>query len=141
MPHFLDLTGRQRVIICGSRHFKDYLTLKDKMDYFCFRFENPVIITGANKTWDPGLGRYIGADFLGERWAHSHKYLVQRFHPDWEKYDKKAGPIRNRQMAEHASKGKGPGYCVAFWDGKSPGTKSMIDLAKKYKLRVRIVRF
>lgn len=30
---------------------------------------------------------------------------------------------------------------IAFWDGKSRGTASMIDLAHRYNLRVRIVRY
>ncbi len=28
---------------------------------------------------------------------------------------------------------------IAFWDGKSKGTKHMIDLAKRYELKVRVV--
>lgn len=38
-------------------------------------------------------------------------------------------------MAENAD------ALVAFWDGKSRGTASMIDLAYRYNLRVRIVRY
>jgi len=30
---------------------------------------------------------------------------------------------------------------IAFWDGKSKGTKHMIDLAKKYKLVVKVIIF
>ena len=30
---------------------------------------------------------------------------------------------------------------IAFWDGKSRGTKHMIDLAKKHNLQTRIVRY
>jgi hypothetical protein len=30
---------------------------------------------------------------------------------------------------------------IAFWDGKSKGTKHMIDLAKKYELKVEVVLF
>ena len=29
--------------------------------------------------------------------------------------------------------------CIVFWDGKSTGTKNMIDLAKKYKLKLRVI--
>lgn len=142
MPkNFLDLTDRHRVVICGCRTFNNYDLLREKMDYYTFRFENPVIISGGNKRWDPATGKWVGADFLGEKWAHFHKYLVQVFHPDWEKYGKKAGPIRNRQMAIHAAGGKGSGYCVAFWDGVSKGTKSMIEFAKFYDLKVKVVEY
>ena len=30
---------------------------------------------------------------------------------------------------------------IAFWDGKSKGTGHMIDLAKKYELKVKVVIF
>lgn len=28
---------------------------------------------------------------------------------------------------------------IAFWDGKSKGTKHMIDLAKRYGLKVKVI--
>ena len=30
---------------------------------------------------------------------------------------------------------------IAFWDGKSRGTRNMIDLANKYKLKVKVIYF
>lgn len=30
---------------------------------------------------------------------------------------------------------------VAFWDGQSRGTKHMIDLACKYGLKVRVIKY
>lgn len=33
------------------------------------------------------------------------------------------------------------GVLIAFWDGKSKGTKHMIDLSKKSRSDVHIVRF
>ena len=43
--------------------------------------------------------------------------------------------IRNKEMAQNAD------ALVAFWDGESRGTKSMIDLAKEYDLAVRVLKF
>jgi hypothetical protein len=45
-----------------------------------------------------------------------------------------AGPIRNGEMAKYAD------ALIVFWDGKSRGTKNMIDLAERYGLKVRVVR-
>jgi len=45
---------------------------------------------------------------------------------------KAAGFIRNAEMAEYAD------ALIAFWDGRSKGTKHMIDLAKKHGLKVKI---
>jgi hypothetical protein len=32
-------------------------------------------------------------------------------------------------------------HLIAFWDGQSTGTKSMIDLCEKYKLEKRIISY
>ena len=58
------------------------------------------------------------------------------FHPaDWERHGKAAGPIRNAEMADVSD------ALIAFWDGQSCGTKSMIELAKRKGLQVAVVRY
>jgi hypothetical protein len=59
---------------------------------------------------------------------------------DWEKYGKRAGYIRNEEMAKYAKQDE-IGIAICVWDGESKGTKHMIDLAKKYDLQVFIVKF
>jgi hypothetical protein len=44
-------------------------------------------------------------------------------------------------MAKAASAAGRKGACIAFWDGKSPGTAHCIGAAKKAGLIVKIVRF
>lgn len=80
-----------------------------------------------------GMAR--GADTLGEQYGKQRGYRINYFPADWETFGKSAGYIRNQEMAENAD------ALVAFWDGKSRGTASMIDLAHRYNLRVRIVRY
>jgi hypothetical protein len=120
---------KKKVIIAGTRTFgqKNWhrTLLREKMDFLTKNFFDVCVVTGAGK----------GADHWGEEWAHSKYYTVVRFHPDWDKHGKKAGPIRNREMAEYAE------YCVCFWDGKSKGTKNMIELAREYGLKLRIVLY
>ena len=41
-------------------------------------------------------------------------------------------------MAKYASETYG--ILIAFWDGKSRGTKNMIDTAKKHGLEIHIVQ-
>lgn len=53
---------------------------------------------------------------------------------DWKKYGSSAGYIRNDEMAKYAD------CLIAFWDGKSKGTKHMIDLAVKRKIKVKLFR-
>ena len=52
----------------------------------------------------------------------------------WDLYGKKAGYMRNEEMAKVAD------GAIIFWDGESKGTKHMIDLCKKFKLKLRIVK-
>jgi hypothetical protein len=42
-------------------------------------------------------------------------------------------------MAEYAA--EGDGMLVAFWDGKSRGTASMIRLAEKYGLQIKTITY
>lgn len=76
-----------------------------------------------------------GADSLGEKFAREHGCKIKRFIPDWDGLGKKAGFVRNWDMAKYAD------ACVVFWDGKSKGTKHMIDLAKKEGLNLRVVEY
>lgn len=54
---------------------------------------------------------------------------------DWKGLGKSAGYKWNEQMAQNAD------ALVAFWDGQSRGTKHMIDLACKYGLKVRVIKY
>lgn len=51
----------------------------------------------------------------------------------WDFYGKIAGPRRNKVIAELCT------HMVAFWDGKSPGTRNAIEEAMKLNKPVWIV--
>jgi hypothetical protein len=44
-------------------------------------------------------------------------------------------------MAKYAVSDGGYGVLIAFWDGKSRGTKHMIDLARKHGLVVYVENY
>ena len=113
-----------KVIVAGSRNFKDYKLLKDTLDILLSINKDIEIISGGAK----------GADFLGEKFANENNLKLTLFPADWS-LDKKAGYIRNKQMAEYGDS------LVAFWDGKSKGTKMMIDLAKNLNLKMKIIMY
>ena len=124
-----------RVIIAGSRDFNDYKLLKKSAIE---------IIT--KKTMLPDLTRSIsggarGADTLGERFANEMGLEISRFIPDWDGLGKRAGYVRNAEMAKFAVEDDNDGMLIAFWDGQSRGTKHMIDLAKRYGLEVHVVNY
>lgn len=77
-------------------------------------------------------GTARGADRLGEAFAVGRWIPIKRFPANWDKYGKSAGYIRNTEMADYAD------ALVAVWDGKSKGTKHMIDIATKKGLIVYV---
>ena len=116
-----------KVIIAGTRDFNDYALLKKDVDYFLQDF-NPSKIEIVS-------GNARGADKLGERYAKEHNLPVKLFPANWDKYGKRAGYLRNQEMANYAD------VLIAFWDEKSKGTKHMIDIAKKQGLTVIVVGY
>lgn len=82
-------------------------------------------------------GTAKGADALGERWAEENGIPVKRMPANWHKYGKRAGPLRNAEMAKYVA-GHG-GHVIVFWDGVSTGTESMIECARRYGIEPTII--
>jgi hypothetical protein len=114
-----------KVIIAGGRDFDNYDLLREKCDNILQNQDEVIIISGGAK----------GADLLGERYAKERGYSTEVFPARWEEHGKKAGPIRNQEMAINSN------ALIAFWDGKSKGTKHMIDIATDKGLLVRIIKY
>jgi len=83
-------------------------------------------------------GCAFGADQIGQAWAHEHNIPVKYFVADWDKFGKGAGHERNLKMATYAKYHSGGGALAAFWNGRSPGTRNMIEIASRWGLRVFI---
>lgn len=127
-----------RVIIAGSRDFDDFPKLMDSCTDILSQ------ITEQHNDLDKiriVSGTARGADRLGEQYAKIAGHGVSRFPADWDTFGRAAGYVRNTQMAKYAIADRNYGVLIAFWDGKSKGTKHMIDLAEKNGLEVHIVRF
>ena len=118
-----------KIIVEGGRSFNNYDLLEQKLDYYLSSKINEgydiVIISGTAK----------GADSLGEKYAINKGYEIERFPANWDKYGKSAGYRRNVDMANVAD------ACIVFWDGTSPGSKHMIDIANTKRLALRIVNY
>ena len=115
-----------KVIVAGSRNFNNYKLLESEI----VKFIKPV---GLNEV-EIVSGTARGADKLGEKFAKEKGCVLQQFLADWNTYGKSAGYRRNADMAKYAD------ACVVFWDGKSKGTKHMIDLAKKSNIELKVIR-
>lgn len=115
----------KRVVIAGCRNYQNYAEAKKYIDDCLseIRKTNRIIIVS---------GCAGGADLLGIRYADENSLSVERYPADWRTYGKAAGPIRNKKMAEISD------YVICFWDGKSKGTKSMLEYSRKYSKPIRI---
>lgn len=109
------------VAVIGSRSFKDYEKVKQTLS----RLKITLIISGGA----------VGADTLGERYADENNIPKKIFLPDWEKYGKKAGFLRNTDIINEAE------LIIAFWDNTSKGTKDSIEKAEKQGKKVIIIPF
>lgn len=113
-----------KIVIAGGRDFENYNLLREKCDEI-IDSNLTEIISGCAK----------GADTLGERYAKERGFNTKLFPADWKTHGRKAGPIRNKQMADYGE------MLIAFWDGKSSGTKNMIENSKKLGLIVHIINY
>jgi hypothetical protein len=114
-----------KIIIAGGRTFNDYALLCQNCNKTLSLQTEIEIVSGTAN----------GADKLGEQYANENGYPIKKFPADWGKYGKSAGYKRNEEMAKYAD------ALIAFWDGKSKGTKHMIDLANRYGLKTKVVIF
>lgn len=119
------MTEKFRVIIAGGRDFDDFRFLCKKCMFKLQDKTDVVIVSGAAN----------GADKLGEKFAKFMGYEIKQFPANWDEFGKSAGYRRNKEMAEYAD------ALIAFWDGKSKGTKHMIDLARERNLKVIVYHY
>lgn len=71
---------------------------------------------------------------MGIKYSEAKRIPLKKFPAEWDKYYKAAGPIRNQKMAEYAN------ALIAVWDGKSTGTKDMIERAKACGLKIFVYK-
>ena len=130
-----------KVIIAGSRGFKNYELLREKCDNILANVQEEIWIVS---------GTAEGADQLGERYAQERGYYLLEVPANWDdiegkpksqigttrggkKYWKLAGHVRNEKMALLAQ------ALIAFNQGTS-GTHNMIETAKQYNLKIREIK-
>jgi hypothetical protein len=99
----------KRLCISGSRDFNDW----ELVDDFVRLLPQETILV---------LGGARGVDREAEKSANHYRIHTEIHPADWSK-GKSAGVIRNIEMIDIADN------VVAFWDGKSRGTKHAIDYA------------
>ena len=110
-----------KVAIIGSRSFNDFDRFNEEMKKIKFKVST-VISGGAT-----------GADSLAEAWANTNGIVTEVYLPNWAKFGKRAGFIRNQDIISNSE------ACIAFWDGKSKGTLHSIELAKNKNIPITVI--
>lgn len=108
-----ELTRALRVLVCGGRDYTDKARVWRELDLIEEEHGICLVIHGGAP----------GADDFAESWAHAHGVPNRWFAPEWEKYGKAAGPIRNQRMLDEGK----PTLVLAFPGGK--GTADMVRRA------------
>ena len=114
-----------KVAIIGSRDYKNYGAICAQMDELLVFFDSDFtdVISGAAR----------GVDSLGAVWAESRGINVIEKPANW-KMGKGAGMARNTNIVSEAD------FIVAFWDGKSLGTKDSLKKCRQFGKRFKIVK-
>ncbi len=73
-----------------------------------------------------------GIDSCAKNYAINNNIKLTEFLPDYKKYGKSAPLIRNIEIINYTD------VILAFWDGKSRGTKYVIENAKKINKRINV---
>ena len=70
-------------------------------------------------------GDAVGVDFCAAEYAKEKGIKLREFLPRYERYGRAAPIVRNKEIVDYADK------ILAFWDGHSKGTLSVIRYAEK----------
>ena len=112
-----------RLALVGSRRHNNYSIFeKHVKDWIAKNGKPDIIISGGAD----------GLDSLARKFAREENYTFVEYLPDWKRFGKRAGPIRNQLIVDDST------HMIAFpLDG--PGTADSInkmDIAKKPKMVV-----
>ncbi len=102
-----------KIAIVGTRNFSRLDLVKTQLSiiYTKFGTDNITIVSGGCR----------GIDKEAEEIAKTFGFETKTYKADWDKYGKPAGPLRNTTIVENSD------IVIAFWDGKSNGTRDTIN--------------
>lgn len=131
-----------KVIVAGSRSITDYQLVSQIISNTINKYNIQVteIVSGCAG----------GVDSLGEQWALENGIKVEPMPAEWDdltvpnaliktnkwgkEYNARAGYQRNEAMAVYGD------ILISIWDGKSKGSKDMIECATKHGLLILVYK-
>ena len=104
-----------------------------------------VAVVGSRNLQVDDLGKYMpdgvteivsggarGVDTSAREYALTHNIKLTEFLPEYERYGRSAPIKRNLQIIRYAD------MVLAFWDGKSHGTRFVIENCKKENVPIKV---
>lgn len=110
-----------KVLVTGSRDFPDLDKVHDRIALLA---EADHLIVGDAR----------GVDRVATDVALKLGREISIFKARWKDHGKMAGPWRNQEMVDQE-----PDLVLAFWDGKSRGTRDCIDRARAAGIPVEVI--
>ena len=118
-----------RIIVAGTRGYDNKEQFKEVMREYLKTIEvlnqTYCFISGAARS---GADRLV-IDLIRK------PFVCYEYPASWDKFGKRAGYIRNSQMAKVAT------HLICFWDGRSKGSRHMITEALAHSLTVHVFRY
>lgn len=116
----------KRVAVIGSRTATNVGMIQQKLDIMLAHYKSrgiPVTIV---------TGGAAGADAAAMTWAFRRQCLLNSYPANWEQFGRGAGMKRNAHIIA------GCDVVIAFWDGRSPGTRNALQRARSAKKRIYV---
>ena len=107
-----------RVAVVGSRNL-----IVDDLEKYIPK-EATIIVSGGAR----------GIDSCARDYARKKGLIMVEFFPDYEQYGRRAPLIRNDKIVDYAD------LVIAFWDGKSHGTKYVIDKCNETNKKISVYK-
>lgn len=114
-----------KLAIVGSRGFNDYDLLEKTINENYKIDQIEAIVSGGAR----------GADSLGEKYAEKNNINKEIHLPDWKKYGRGAGFVRNKDIVDACDS------IILFWDGSSKGTMHSMRLAQKAGKKIHLIEY
>jgi len=115
------------ILVCGTRTAQCADKIFERLESLPSDGDDDVLVVA---------GGGPGPDTDAVNIATGLGYATRTYYADWKAHGRAAGPIRNQKMLDDWKFD----IVLAFWDGKSPGTRDMIQRAERAGLKVEIVK-
>lgn len=112
-----------KIIVAGSRGITDKEIVYKRLRGMLKAYPDMEIVSGCAK----------GPDSIAIEFANEFNIVCHKFPANWDLYGKRAGYLRNEEMAKFSE------GLIVFWDEVSRGTRHMIELGVKHKLKIKVI--